>query len=102
MIPHRPIVAAEILSRLSSFSFLFRGVQRGYFSFQRSCSEIVKADELLISARGLRCRSRFPLADSRSMSDSAICTNPLAREGSFCGVWVKCWAPKEVSMKIHH
>jgi hypothetical protein len=32
------------------FSFLFRGVQRGYFSFQRERSEIMKADELLISA----------------------------------------------------
>jgi hypothetical protein len=47
------------------FSFLFRGVQRGYFSFQRKCSEIMKADELLISGRGLRGRSRFLLADSR-------------------------------------
>ena len=28
-----PYPTAEILSRLSSFSFLFRGVQRGYFSF---------------------------------------------------------------------
>jgi hypothetical protein len=48
------------------FSFLFRGVQRGYFSFQRVRSEIMKADELLISARGLpwqkpvsACRSRL-------------------------------------------
>jgi hypothetical protein len=32
------------------FSFLFRGVQRGYFSFQRERSEIMKVDELLISA----------------------------------------------------
>lgn len=32
------------------FSFLFRGVQRGYFSFQRECGEIMKADKLLISA----------------------------------------------------
>ena len=35
------------------FSFLFRGVQRGYFSFQRERSEIMKADELLISAKEL-------------------------------------------------
>jgi hypothetical protein len=27
--------SAEILSPLSRLSFLFRGVQRGYFSFQR-------------------------------------------------------------------
>jgi hypothetical protein len=47
------IEAAEILSRLSRLSFLFRGVQRGYFSFQRERSEIVKADELLISAKEL-------------------------------------------------
>jgi hypothetical protein len=26
------------------FSFLFRGVQRGYFSFQRERSEIMKVD----------------------------------------------------------
>ena len=32
------------------FSFLFRGVQRGYFSFQRERSEIMKANELVISA----------------------------------------------------
>jgi hypothetical protein len=51
--------------RLSAEMFLIRGVQRGYFSFQRGCSEIMKADELLISARGLRGRSRFLLADSR-------------------------------------
>ena len=35
------------------FSFLFRGVQRGYFSFRRERSEIMKADELLISPRAL-------------------------------------------------
>jgi hypothetical protein len=35
-------------------SFLFRGVQRGYFSFQRERSEIMKADELLISAKGFQ------------------------------------------------
>jgi hypothetical protein len=35
------------------FSFLFRGVQRGYFSFQRERSEIMKADELLILAEEL-------------------------------------------------
>jgi hypothetical protein len=48
------------------FSFLFRGVQRGYFSFQRERGEIMKADELLISVRELpgqkpisACRSRL-------------------------------------------
>jgi hypothetical protein len=30
------------------FSFLFRGVQRGYFSFQSERSEIMNADELKI------------------------------------------------------
>ena len=54
------------------FSFLFRGVQRGYFSFQRERSEIMKADEPLISAKELPYRSRFPLADHGSMRDSAI------------------------------
>jgi hypothetical protein len=54
------------------FSFLFRGVQRGYFSFQRERSEIMKADDPLISAKELTSRSRFPLADHGSMSDSAI------------------------------
>ena len=43
---------AGILSRLSSFSFLFRGVERRYFYFQKECSEIMKADELLLSVRG--------------------------------------------------
>ena len=32
----------------------------------------MKADELLISARDFHGRSRFPLADHGSMSDSAI------------------------------
>jgi hypothetical protein len=48
------------------FSFLFRGVQRGYFSFQRERGEIMKADELLISVKELpwqkpisACRSRL-------------------------------------------
>jgi hypothetical protein len=54
------------------FSFLFRGVQRGYFSFQRERSEIMKADDPLISAKELPCRSRFPLADHGSMSELAI------------------------------
>jgi hypothetical protein len=39
------------------FSFLFRGVQRGYFSVQRKCSEIMKADGLLISAEELSSRN---------------------------------------------
>jgi hypothetical protein len=46
--------------------FLFRGVQRGYFSFQRKHCVMMKADEPLISARGLpwqnpisACRSRL-------------------------------------------
>jgi hypothetical protein len=33
---------------------IFRGVQRGYFSFQRERSEIMKADEPLISAKGFQ------------------------------------------------
>jgi len=41
----------------------------------------MKADEPLISAKELPYRSRFPLADHGSMSDSAICTKPLARQG---------------------
>jgi len=58
--------AEEILSRLSRLSFLFRGVQRGYPSFQKEPSEIMKADESLISAKELpwqkpisSCRSRL-------------------------------------------
>jgi hypothetical protein len=43
-------LAESIPDRLLGFSFLFRGVQRGYFSFQRERSEIMKVDELLISA----------------------------------------------------
>ena len=47
------------------FSFLFRGVQRGYFSFQRERSEIMKADGLLISAEERPWREsdfRLPIA----------------------------------------
>jgi hypothetical protein len=58
--------AAEILSCLSRLSFLFRGVQRGYFSFWTERNEIMKADELLIAAKELpwqkpisACRSRL-------------------------------------------
>src|SRR5947207_409813 len=54
------------------FSFLFRGVQRGYFSFQRERSEITKVDELLISAEELPWRKPIPLADHSSMSALAI------------------------------
>jgi hypothetical protein len=65
------------------FSFLFRGVQRGYFSFQRERSEIMKADEPLISAKELPCRSRFPFADHGSMSDSAIYHPSIGRTNTF-------------------
>ena len=46
------------------FSFLFRGVQRGYFSFQRERNEIMKPDGLLISAEELPWRNpifRLPI-----------------------------------------
>jgi hypothetical protein len=46
------------------FSFLFRGVQRGYFSFQRERSEIMQANELLISAEELPWRN--PISACRS------------------------------------
>jgi hypothetical protein len=49
-----------------SFSFLFRGVQRGDFSFQRERSEIMKGDELLTQPKGFTgeeptsgCQSRL-------------------------------------------
>ena len=55
------------------FSFLFRGVQRGYFSFQRERSEIMKADEIADSRpKNFPGGTGFPLADHSSMSDSAI------------------------------
>jgi hypothetical protein len=54
------------------FSFLFRGVQRGYFSFQGERSEIMKADELLISAKGVHWQKSFLFANHGSPSDSAI------------------------------
>jgi hypothetical protein len=47
------------------FSFLFRGVQRGYFSFQRERSEIMKVDELLISAKELPWQKPISLCRSR-------------------------------------
>src|ERR1700733_12347533 len=47
------------------FSFLFRGVQRGYFSFQRERSEIMKADGLLISAEELPWRNPISACRSR-------------------------------------
>jgi len=52
--------------RCLGFSFLFRGVKRGSFSFQRERSEIMKADGLLISTKELlwqklisACRSQL-------------------------------------------
>ena len=68
--------------RCPGFSFLFRGVQRGYFSFQRVRSEVVKADELLLSARRLRGRNVFPLADHGAMTASAILANCQRRSGN--------------------
>jgi hypothetical protein len=53
--------AAEILSRLSRLSFLFWDVQRGYVSFQRERSKVVKADELLISAKDFPAEADFRL-----------------------------------------
>jgi hypothetical protein len=47
------------------FSFLFRGVQRGYFSFQREPSEIMKTDGLLISAEELPWRNPISACRSR-------------------------------------
>lgn len=38
-----PRSSQEILSHLSSFSFLFRGVQRGYFSF-RKCTAVLSRE----------------------------------------------------------
>jgi hypothetical protein len=64
------------------FSFLFRGVQRGNF-FQRKRSEIMKGDELLISARGLPWQKAISACRSRSMSDSAI-TRKSRSVSSFC------------------
>jgi hypothetical protein len=45
MVPAKP---PRFSLACQSFSFLIRGVQRGYFSFQWKRSEIMKADELLI------------------------------------------------------
>src|SRR5271154_6041206 len=45
--------------------FLFRGVQRGYFSFQRERSEIMKEAELLISAEELPWRNPISACRSR-------------------------------------
>jgi hypothetical protein len=56
--------------------FLFRGVQRGYFSFQGERGEIMKADELLISVKELPWRKPISLVGYDSMSDSAICHQP--------------------------
>ena len=47
------------------FSFLFRGVQRGYFSFQSERSEIMKVDEWLISAKELPWQKMISLCRSR-------------------------------------
>ena len=52
--------------------FLFRDVQRGYFSFHRERSEIVKADGLLLSAEKLPWRNPLSSCRSRLKSDSAI------------------------------
>jgi hypothetical protein len=58
------------------FSFLFRGVQRGYFSFQSERSEIMKVDEWLTSAKELPWQKMIPFADHGSMSDSALWHKP--------------------------
>ena len=47
------------------FSFLFRGVQRGYFSFQSERSEIMKVGEWLISAKELPWQKMISLCRSR-------------------------------------
>jgi hypothetical protein len=65
---------AEILSRLSRLFFSLRGVQRGYFSFHRKRSEIMKADELLISAEELPWRN--PISACRLWLNE--CTGDLA------------------------
>jgi hypothetical protein len=59
------VLSKEILSRLSRLSFLFRGVQRRYFSFQRERSEIMKVDEWLISAKELPWQKMISLCRSQ-------------------------------------
>ena len=51
------------------FSFLFRGVQRGYFSFQKEGSEIMNADEL---PEDFVAEADFCLPIRGSLSDLAI------------------------------
>jgi len=64
------------------FCFLFRDVQRGFFSFQRKRSEIMK--QTRCRSQPDRGRSRFPLADPGSMRDSTIlrklCDQPASLE----------------------
>ena len=58
---------------LQAFSFLFRGVQRGYFSFSEGAQrdhERKRATDL--GQRTSLARSRLQVADHCSMSDSAI------------------------------
>ena len=47
------VIALRFSLACLGLSFLFRGVQRRYFSFQKERSEIKKADELLTSVEGL-------------------------------------------------
>jgi hypothetical protein len=56
--------------------FLVRGVQRGHFSFQRERSEIMKTDELLISAIGLPWQ--------KPISRLAIAAQLVTRQLSVC------------------
>jgi hypothetical protein len=62
------VVGGNVPQRFSlsclGFSFLFRGVQRGIFSFQRERSELMKADELPISAKKLSWQK--PISARRS------------------------------------
>jgi hypothetical protein len=74
----------DSLSLVKAFLFSLRGVQREHFSFQRKRSESMKADELLISGKGLLARSRLPIAHKGSISALAILRR-LRRPAVACG-----------------
>jgi hypothetical protein len=58
------------------FYFLFRGVQRGYFSFYENAQRDHEGRRVIELSQGPPPeRSRIQIADYGSMSDSAVCTN---------------------------
>ncbi len=78
-------LTAEILSRLSRLFFSLYGVDRGYLSFQRERSEIMKVDEWLISTKELPWQMPISLCRHGSMNDLAMmCSMRNRKQSRIC------------------